>query len=525
MAPTGIWSDGTTIWVIGPVEEAVLAYTLNGGSRVTSSDIPLDSSFMLPVDLWSDGVTMWVVDSHGDKLYGYTLSSGTRDTAKDITLASGNDAPRGVWSDGTTIWVTDSQDRKLYAYNFSGDRVAGHDIELHSRNSDAGAIWGSDDTIWVSNDINDVSSPFNRVFTYNNIPVVVSFEKAAYAVDESDDESTTGTTENEVAIKVALNTDPRRQVVVPITIANQGTTTNNDYSGVPSSLTFQSGETERSFTFTATDDAEDDDGESVKLTFGNLPLGVIGGTNAEAVVSIADDDIGLSFERMDYVATEGETVDVKVTLSEAVGDALDVPLEKTEQGGADSSDYSGVPGSLRFDTGETEKVVTFAAVDDEIDDDGESVKLRFGSLPTEVVAGINKETTISIRDEDDPADRLMSLVVTPKDIDGFDSDVADYVVGVASTVTPGRHYSDPFPDGRHRHHQWDHGHQRGYPYRGPFRRAQHVFDNRELHRHVGLYHVHRVHWPGHDRSRRVEGRGRPGHPAQRGQHCPRRHLV
>ena len=449
-APAGIWSDGTTIWVIGLLDtrsdpnDTLFAYTLSTGARDTSSEIDLGSGMLLPVDLWSDGVTMWVVDSHANNLYAYTLSGGARDASKEIVYASGNDAPRGVWSDGATVWITDSQDRKLYAYTFSGDRASGHDIDLHARNADAGAIWGNDDTVWVANDINDDASPFNRVFTYNNIPVIVSFGDAAYAVDESDDASTTATKENEVSVTVTLNADPKRQVVVPITVTNQGTTNNNDYTGVPGSVTFESGETEQSFTFAAVDDAEDDDGESVQLTFGALPAGVITGTDLEAVITITDDDLGVSFERMNYEAEEGETVDVKVTLSEAATRAITVPLDKTNQGGADETDYSGVPASIEFGSGEMEKTFTFTAVDDALDDDGESVKVRFGSLPTDVVAGINKETIVSIRDEDDPTDRLMSLVVSPKDIDGFNSEITDYMVGVASTVTQATITATPY---------------------------------------------------------------------------------
>ena len=55
-----------------------------------------------------------------------------------------------------------------------------------------------------------------------------------------------------------------------------------DYSGVPASVTFNATETEKSFTFTAAQDDDNDDGESVKLTLGNLPDGVSAGSTNEA---------------------------------------------------------------------------------------------------------------------------------------------------------------------------------------------------------------------------------------------------
>ena len=444
MAPTGVWSDNTTIWVIDPVEMTAFAYTLGSGARDSNSDISLGSDLMLPVDTWSDGVTMWVLDSHDDKLYAYTLADDTRDSDKDIDLAGDNAAPFGVWSNGTTVWVTDRDDRKLYAYNFLGERVAGHDIDLHSRNADAGVIWGNDDTLWVVNDINDVRSPFNRVFTYNNVPVTVSFGQSSYTVAESDDTSTSEVAENAVEVKVTLSADPKRQVVVPITATNLGNATGADYSGVPANLTFESGETEKSFTFTATHDTRDDDGESVQLAFGTLPPGVSGGAYSEAVVSITDDDIGVSFERMGYETTEGDSVDVKVTLSSPATREVTIPLDADKQGGASDDDYTGVQDSITFRSSDTETSIRFTAVDDEVDDDGEKVRLRFGTLPTGLVPGANVEATITITDNDMPTDRLMSLVVAPKDIDGFDSEVTDYMVGVASTVTQATITATPY---------------------------------------------------------------------------------
>ena len=49
-----------------------------------------------------------------------------------------------------------------------------------------------------------------------------------------------------------------------------GTAASADYSGVPTSVTFQSGDIEKTFTFTATQNSVDDDSESVKLGFGTL---------------------------------------------------------------------------------------------------------------------------------------------------------------------------------------------------------------------------------------------------------------
>ena len=69
------------------------------------------------------------------------------------------------------------------------------------------------------------------------------------------------------------------------------------------------------------------------------------------MVSINDDDlpadVDAEFGQSSYTVAEGGTVTVKVTLSEdPERDGGPVPIAKAGQGGASSSDYSGVPASV-----------------------------------------------------------------------------------------------------------------------------------------------------------------------------------
>ena len=230
--------------------------------------------------------------------------------------------------------------------------------------------------------------------------VTVSFEQAAYSVAESDDSSTVNVQENEVTVTVTLSADPERTVDIPLIPANQGETSDADYSGVPPSVTFNAGDMEKSFTFTATDDAEDDDEDSVKLTFGTLPGGVSAGSISEAIVSITDDDVPavtVSFDSPSYEVAEGSTMTVEVTLSENPEREVIIPIKRTNQYGASDSDYSGVPTSVTFGPMDTEKIFTFTATADNLKDVGERVKLEFGpTLPPKVSDGTIDETTVSI---------------------------------------------------------------------------------------------------------------------------------
>ena len=228
--------------------------------------------------------------------------------------------------------------------------------------------------------------------------VEVSFAEASYSVDEG----------GSVTVTVTLDADPERTVRVPITATGQGDASDSDYSGVPGSVTFTRGARSESFTFTAVDDTIDDDGESVLLGFpATLPDRVSAGTNATATVNIEDDDhpeVEVSFAEASYGVDEGGSVTVTVTLDADPERTVRVPITATNLGGASNSDYTGVPDSVTFTGSNWDRPhsFTFTAVDDDVDDDDESVRLGFGMLPDRVSAGTNAAPTVNIEDDDDP---------------------------------------------------------------------------------------------------------------------------
>ncbi len=268
--------------------------------------------------------------------------------------------------------------------------------------------------------------------------VTVSFGAATYSVAEG----------SSVTVTVTLSADPKRTVTIPITKSNQGGATSADYSGVPANVTFNTGETSKSITFAATSDSVDDDDESVTLGFGTFPSGVSAGTTSTTSVSITDDDppadVDAAFEQSSYTVAEGSSVTVKVTLSVAPERSITIPITKSDQGGATSADYSGVPASLTFGASDTEKSITFAATSDSVDDDDESVTLGFGTFPSGVSAGTTSTTSISITDDDTAGVTVSQTMLTVQDgatttyTVVLDSQPTANVVVAATSGTPAR---------------------------------------------------------------------------------------
>ena len=144
----------------------------------------------------------------------------------------------------------------------------------------------------------------------------------------------------------------------------------------------------------------------MKLAFGALPTGVIAGATDETTVSITDDDdpdVTVSFGVSTYTAAEGGTATVTVTLSAdpGAGRSRSGSPRRTRAARPLPTTRGCRPASPST-TGIRRSPSTFAATQDTEDDDGESVKLGFGTLPARVSPGSPSETTVSITDDDDP---------------------------------------------------------------------------------------------------------------------------
>ncbi len=118
------------------------------------------------------------------------------------------------------------------------------------------------------------------------------------------------------------------------------------------------------------------------------------------VVTIKDNDgspVAVQFGQNAYTVAEGTIQGVIVTLSDDPERTVVIPITATDQDGATGDDYSGVPQTVTFNTGETTQTISFAADHDTIDDGGETVKLSFGSmLPPGVTEGPINETVVSL---------------------------------------------------------------------------------------------------------------------------------
>ena len=382
--------EGTVTVVLSPTDDSIDEpdETLELRGTTSQSELTASPRQITIIDDDTAGVTVsesaLTIEEGGRGTYTVRLDTQPTDSVTvtvndpantDVTAEPASlTFSASTWSTAQTVTVSAKQD------DDAADDTA--TVTHTVSGADYGSVSASDVAVTVTDD--------------DDPAVRVSFGASAYSVDEG----------SGVTVKVQLSADPERTVTIPLSATDRGGASNDDYSGVPDSVVFGSGETEKSFTFTATADEVDDDGESVELSFGTLPDRVTVGSTAASTITITDDDapaVTVSFEQGAYSVAEGSGVTVKVQLSADPERTVTIPLSATDRGGASNDDYSGVPDSVVFGSGETEKSFTFTATADEVDDDGESVELSFGTLPDRVTVGSTAASTITITDDDAPA--------------------------------------------------------------------------------------------------------------------------
>ena len=394
------------------------ALTLNG-TAITSADLP---KTVTATELTGGGLKYAPpanANGTGYASFKFKVNDGTEDSASEyfmtINVTAVNDPATGAPTISGTAHVgltltastagIDDVDGLPSAFTYQWKRV---DADGTSNPTDIGA----DSSAYTLTAAEEGKKVLVEVsFTDNGGSSEGPLSSAAYPssgtvvnLTVSFGETTYMVTENgAISVIVHLSADPERTVAIPITATPQDSASSADYT-VPTSVTFNAGDMSKTITFTATQDTEDDDGESVLLAFGILPDGVSPGTRNETTVSITDDDVPqvtVSFGQAAYTVAEGGMQSVTVTLSADPERTVVIPITHTPQGNTTSTDYSGVPANVTFSTGDMSQTITFTATQDDVDDGGKSVLLAFGTtLPGGVSLGTTTTTTVNITDDD-----------------------------------------------------------------------------------------------------------------------------
>ena len=167
-----------------------------------------------------------------------------------------------------------------------------------------------------------------------------------------------------MVFEVTLSEASDDMVTVDWTTSNDTAETPADYQEESGTLTFAAGETVQTLTVTIINDTVDEEEEETfTVTLSNAVNAGI--EDASATGTITDDDVpsvhGELRARRRTPWTRGACVTVKVTLNADPERTVIIPITTTDQDGASSADYSGVPASITFNAGDTEVDINFTA--------------------------------------------------------------------------------------------------------------------------------------------------------------------
>ena len=176
-----------------------------------------------------------------------------------------------------------------------------------------------------------------------------------------------------------------------------GTATEDvDFTGDLGTLTFRPNETEKTISIVTLEDQIDDSGEQFTVVLSNpsratladgSAIGTINNTSqlsvpGNAITADSDPAISIADDRV----TEGATLEFTVTLSQESSDTVTVDWE-TREGTADEDvDYVGDSGILSFAPGDTVMSVRVATIDDDHNDDAETVSVVLSNASGATIA-------------------------------------------------------------------------------------------------------------------------------------------
>ncbi|MEZ4513085.1 MAG: Calx-beta domain-containing protein [Chloroflexota bacterium] len=226
-------------------------------------------------------------------------------------------------------------------------------------------------------------------------PPTVSFDSDTISIAEDG-----GSAEVEVWLS-SLSTLP---ISVDYVVSDGTAVAGEDYTTVAAgTLTFASEEGSKLITVPITDDALDEDDETITLVLSN----VVGaeaslGSTPEATLTVLDNDemptVQISSEAVDVDEDAGEAV-VTVTLGQPSGREVSVDFATAEETAVAGDDYATITGTLTFAPGETSGEITIPVLDDELDEADETLALTISNFVNARV-GSNSDTQVRIVDND-----------------------------------------------------------------------------------------------------------------------------
>lgn len=227
-------------------------------------------------------------------------------------------------------------------------------------------------------------------------------------------EGNDGTTN--LVFTVTLSRSTEQTVTVQFTTSDGTATGGQDYLASAGTVTFQSMQTTQTLVVPIVGDLLDEIDETFTVILStptNAELDV-----ATATGTILDDDEAPSVSIADAITTEGDSgtrqLQFKVTLSAASGQTVSVDYSALAGTAAIGIDFDAAGGTVTFQPGEVEKLVSVAVIGDSIDEDDEDFFVDLAN-PVNVQIADNRGVGNILDDDRSPSLAITNALVTEGD--------------------------------------------------------------------------------------------------------------
>jgi subtilase family protein/Calx-beta domain-containing protein/CARDB protein len=219
--------------------------------------------------------------------------------------------------------------------------------------------------------------------------------------------------EGRTATITVTRTGTAGPVTVDFATAAGSATATDDYSDTSGTLTFQAGETTKTFTVTTASDSLTEGSESVSLTLSNPTNGLALGSQSTATLWILDEEQSIQFGAAAYSVIEGGSVVVSVTRSGVPAGTVTVNYQLLGGTATQFTDFTLTPGTgtLTFAPGVATLTITVKTLNNATIEGPKSISLQLSS-PSGAVLIAPTTTQIALLDND-RADLIVGALTGP----------------------------------------------------------------------------------------------------------------
>lgn len=408
---TSVPSDGV-LWIDDDNNNVVNGSEtgLNNGDKVTKLLLDANKLKYINTNGSSSSFSFKVNDGKNDSEATYT---STLQVISQPTVTLGLEPNSTIDENGGTTNIKANLS-EVYNKNvrvnlaFSGtastsDYSVPASIEIEAgQTSGTVTITGMDDTIYEGQEeiIIDIDSVTNGKESGNQkvICTLKDDDPEPLVTLQVDKTELTESPENCI-VTIIKQGNTAKDIIVNLSVS--GTSVAEDYNLIDSQITIYANENQKITTLSSIQDMLDEDNETIILDIASVTNGKENGTQQQTIIIIDDDDeptVSLTLDNSPLVESGGEAI-LKATLSKVSGKNITINLSYS--GTALNDDYT-ADNKITIDAGSTESSLTITGINDDIDEDTETIHVEIASIINAIVNG-EQVATIEITDDDTAA--------------------------------------------------------------------------------------------------------------------------